>query len=278
MAVNRHLLKFVVTESSIFSPLALTIALVHTDFCPLSSSSSSLGYLPPTLVCMPFGSGLPQKCLLLALAHLWGFVSAPSPLVIQNLSGQYDARYIPLATWNLTHFQTLKTQFSLLPFSLYCMPKRMATEACPIPSDLIETMDRSFVVCIDFEAPNIWPAMLLGHRPTVDSVTSVHRYCDRVLTLCPYTAQWMNNIMGVPRVVPTFYPIDTYRDLPPFIPLGQRTYDVIALVSFSCAERLTAPLSRALLSVAKWNHVFVLKTRCGWHSGIARAPQPFGWT
>eukprot|EP00667_Euglena_gracilis_P012646 EG_transcript_12994 len=86
-----------------------------------------------------------------------------------------------------------------------------------------------FYIWIDLEEPNLVGSRIAPH-PTVDEgrrlMKQYEAQWDHVLTLCPFTAAWVNHHLGQHRRTAVYYPF-TRGLAPPFVPFAERELDVV---------------------------------------------------
>eukprot|EP00668_Euglena_longa_P012885 GGOE01015387.1.p1 GENE.GGOE01015387.1~~GGOE01015387.1.p1 ORF type:complete len:449 (+),score=98.07 GGOE01015387.1:34-1380(+) len=86
-----------------------------------------------------------------------------------------------------------------------------------------------YYIWIDLEEPNLVASRIAPHNHLGDGLQLMKKYeaqWDHVLTLCPYTAAWVNRHMQQHRRTAIYYPFTTAL-VPPFIPFDKRELDVV---------------------------------------------------
>lgn len=121
-------------------------------------------------------------------------------------------RQDPTKYFNFQRFEGEFGDFVLLEAAFESSDRWSQFDLSP---ERLQELKQKKIVRLEFEEPN---KFFLG-----DDMDSYDSEFHRIFTLCPYTAAWLNQVHGVERRVPIYFPFNE-TDVPP--PL-EKKYDVI---------------------------------------------------
>eukprot|EP00993_Chasmostoma_nieuportense_P000835 NODE_1767_length_1389_cov_50.113312_g1678_i0.p1 GENE.NODE_1767_length_1389_cov_50.113312_g1678_i0~~NODE_1767_length_1389_cov_50.113312_g1678_i0.p1 ORF type:complete len:431 (-),score=81.42 NODE_1767_length_1389_cov_50.113312_g1678_i0:95-1282(-) len=92
----------------------------------------------------------------------------------------------------------------------------------------------SLRIMVNYEEPNrFFIETKAGHLPSrLQELRTRESAYDHCLTMCPYTAQWVNTLLHRCTRTPLWQAVPT-KELRPFIPFTQRRHDIIYMASHS---------------------------------------------
>uniref|UniRef100_A0A7S4G0X5 Spore protein YkvP/CgeB glycosyl transferase-like domain-containing protein n=1 Tax=Eutreptiella gymnastica TaxID=73025 RepID=A0A7S4G0X5_9EUGL len=170
------------------------------------------------LLACGFTWSLLSRTILLAFCGVSWAESATSPPRLWLNLGNYPSS-VMLGSLNLERFES--SGFRVVHYNPFERPPHRLTQS--------KRHSPHQHVFVNFEEPN-WLVYRLpathNSRKALKALIDHERHWDHCLTLCPYTAHWVNRLLGSHLRTAVYYPFNEALT-PPLVPASQRVWDVI---------------------------------------------------